>query len=96
MQCSITEKKTRVTTFKTKLQNRLRLQNHVQGAGVAPFKHFQRFLIDFVPFVNACGVRNHEVANAVDVAVSGRCANIMFSMFFSDARDGSILQNHER
>jgi hypothetical protein len=36
MQCSLSsEKKTRVTTFKTKPQNRLRFQKHAQGAGVA-------------------------------------------------------------
>ena len=43
--------------------------------------------------MNACGVRNHVVANAFDVAVFDRCDNVMFA---SDARDGSILQKHDR
>jgi hypothetical protein len=58
----------------------------MQGAGVAPF----------VRFMNACGVRNHEVANEFNVAVFGRCANTKSFLSSSDARDGSILQNHER
>jgi len=46
--------------------------------------------------MNACGVRNHEVANEFNVAVFGRCANTKSFLSSSDARDGSILQNHER
>ena len=53
--------------------------------------------------MNACGVRNHVVANAFDVAVfgrlnkyMGRCEIIIFAKIASDARDGSILHKHER
>ncbi len=76
-----TEKKTRVTTSKTKPQSRLRLHKHVCEAGVAPF----------VRFVSACGVRNHVVANAFDVTVFGpRGDNIMLA---SDASRGASYKS---
>jgi hypothetical protein len=47
--------------------------------------------------VNDCGVRNHDVANAIHVAVLSRYdKKAMYPFFASDASEGCILQKRER